>query len=66
MVSKSCANILMLLHCQLLHAVLGKQHVGCEMLQRDGILESFVDNFLIGTECTFRQEAQLGCGGALP
>ena len=40
------------------------QHVGCQVLKRDGILESLVDNFLKWVECTFRQEAQPGYRGS--
>ena len=36
MVSKPCAHILLLLHCQLLPSVFGVQHVGCEVVERGG------------------------------
>ena len=52
-VSKPCAHILLLLHCQLLPSVLEVQHVGCEVLECNDILESLVNNFLKGAECRF-------------
>ena len=63
-VSKPCAHILLLLHCHHLPSVLGIQHVGCEVVERDGILESLVDNFLEWVECRFWQEAQPECRGS--
>jgi len=50
MINKPCAHILLLLHYQLLPSVLGVQHVGCEVLECDGILELLVDNFLKGAQ----------------
>jgi len=49
-----------LLYCQLLPCVFWVSHVGYEVLERDGILESLVDNFRMGVECKSRQEAQPG------